>query len=365
MDNDIEKEQELREIYYNPKTGFQSAEKLYQKVLEDGLNVTRKEVKEWLKSQDTDTRYKPIVRRHKIRQTFVNYLGGQLRMDLADMGKYKNQNKDYYCILTAIEILSRYAFAIPVYRKDTSNITKALSELLNKFKDRFGNYPNLVQFDDGKEFYDVGVKTLLEKHNIKYISTKSDKKAGIVERFNRTLKTVMWKYFYSKGTYTWIDVWDQFVDNYNNTKHSSILMKHKDVNKTNENDVWNTLYGDRYTHFQLPKYMVGDTVRIFKYKSTFTKGYEANFAEELFKIIKVIRGDPNFYELEDLECEPIIGKFYEKELLAVDKKDDVYKVEEILKRKKVGGKKMVLVKWLGYDSKHNSWTPESDIQNLE
>ena len=33
------------------------------------------------------------------------------------MGKCKNQNKGYYWMLTAVEILSRYAFAIPVYRK--------------------------------------------------------------------------------------------------------------------------------------------------------------------------------------------------------------------------------------------------------
>ena len=45
----------------------------------------------------------------------------------------------------------------------------------------------------------------------------------------------MWKYFYSKGTYNWIDVLDEFTKNYNNTKHGSILMKPKDVNKTNEN----------------------------------------------------------------------------------------------------------------------------------
>ena len=82
----------------------------------------------------------------------------------------------------------------------------------------------------------------------------------------------------------------------------------------------------------------------------------------LFKVVKVIRGNPNVYEIEDLEGEPIIGKFYEEELSAVNKKDDVYKVEKILKRKKVKGKKMALVKWLGDDDKHNSWIPESDIQ---
>ena len=44
------------------------------------------------------------------------------------------------------------------------------------------------------------------------------------------------------------------------------------------------------------------------------------------------------YELED----------YEEELSAFDKKDDVYRVEKVLKRTEVRGKKMVLVKWLGY-----------------
>ena len=365
MDEDIKIEQSLRDIYYDPKTGYQSAERLYQKALEEGIDVSRKQVKEWLISQDTYTRYKPIIRRHKFRQTRVNYLGEQIQMDLVDMGSYKYKNNGYYWILTAIEILSRYAFAIPVYRKDTNNMTKAVAKLLSQFKDRFNDYPKLAQFDDGKEFYNVGVKLLLEKHEIKYFSTKNDKKAAIVERFNRTLKTSMWKYFYSKGTYKWIDILDDLVYNYNNTKHSTILMKPKDVNKNNEDEVWNTLYGHEVAYLPLPKIKIGDMVRISKYKSIFTKGYEANFTEELFKVTKVIRGDPNLYEIEDLEGEPIIGKFYEEELSVVNKKDDVYRVEKILKRKKVKGKKMVLVKWLGYDNKHNSWIPESEIQNIE
>jgi hypothetical protein len=73
-----------------------------------------------------------------------------------------------------------------------------------------------------------------------------------------------------------------------------------------------------------------------------------------------LRGHPNVYEVEDLEGEPVIGKFYEEELSGVDKKDDVYRVEKVLKSKKVRGKKMVLIKWLGY----NSWIPESDLQNI-
>lgn len=74
-------------------------------------------------------------------------------MDLLDMGKYKNQNKCCYWILAAVEILSRYVFAIPVYRKDTTNMTNAVSEILKQSKNRLGIYPSLVQFDDGKEFH--------------------------------------------------------------------------------------------------------------------------------------------------------------------------------------------------------------------
>lgn len=213
----------------------------------------------------------------------------------------------------------------------------------------------LAQFDDGMEFYNVGVKKLLKEHGVEYFSTKSDKKAAVVERFNRTLKTIMWKYFYARGTYKWIDVLDQFVENYNSSVNRSVMMKPKDVNKSNESEVWTTLFGHQFADNPLPKFKVGESVRITKYKSIFTKGYEANFTEELFKVVKVIRGDPTVYEIEDHTGEQIIGKFYEQELSLVNKKpDDVYRVEKVLKRKKVKGKKMVLVKWSGYESKHNS-----------
>ena len=136
-------------------------------------------------------------------------------------------------------------------------------------------------------------------------------------------------------------------------------MKPKDVNKTNENIVWVTFYGHVLKGLQPPKFKVGDTVRVSKYKSIFAKGYEANFTEEIFRVSKVLRGDPTVYEIEDHKGEPIIGKFYEQELSLINKKDDTYKIEKIL-RKKNG---MALVKWLGYNSQ--SWVPIKDIKNIQ
>ena len=141
-------------------------------------------------------------------------------------------------------------------------MTRAVDLLLKKFKERFGKYPNSVQFDEGKEFYNVDVRNLLKSHDVNYFSTRSDKKAAAVERFNRTLKGMMWKYFYSKGTYAWIDVLDELVENYNGTKHGSTLMKPSDVNSSNKDVVWITLYGSALGELPLPKFRVGDTVRV-------------------------------------------------------------------------------------------------------
>ena len=69
-------------------------------------------------------------------------------MDLVDTGSNINQNKGYYLILLAIEILSRYSFTQPVYRKDTNNMTKEVTELVIHFKEKFCDYPTLAHFDD-------------------------------------------------------------------------------------------------------------------------------------------------------------------------------------------------------------------------
>ncbi len=110
-------------------------------------------------------------------------------------------------------------------------MTAAVRELLRQFHDRFGTFPKLAQFDDGKELYNVGVKDLLDKHNVKYFSTLLEKKATVVKNLTETLKNSMWKYFYSVGNYKWTNVLEKLVSNYNHTKHSSIGMKHSDVNK--------------------------------------------------------------------------------------------------------------------------------------
>ena len=90
--DDVEKEQELRNLFYDPMTGYQSRERLYQKAKERGLNVSRPEVKQWLESQDTYMRHKPVVKRHKFQKTYVNDLADQIQLDLVDISKFSHKS---------------------------------------------------------------------------------------------------------------------------------------------------------------------------------------------------------------------------------------------------------------------------------
>jgi hypothetical protein len=94
-------------------------------------------------------------------------------------------------------------------------------------------------------------------------------------------------------------------------------------------------------------------VRLTKAKRTFKKGYLPNWTEELFTIVYVVRDDHG----EILE-----GIFYAEELQKVFKRDDVYKIEIISKKRKKGRRVQYLVKWLGYPDTFNSWIFRSDLQ---
>ena len=67
-----------------------------------------------------------------------------------------------------------------------------------------------------------------------------------------------------------------------------------------------------------PKFKVGDRVRMFKWKSHFEKGYTAKWTSEIFVVKKLNYSAPHTYELQDLEGEDIIGRFYENELQHTD-----------------------------------------------
>ena len=182
----------------------------------------------------------------------------------------------------------------------------------------------------------------------------------MVERWIRTMKEKMWKYFTANSTNNFINVLSDLVKEYNNTRHSSIKMTPvKASKKENELTVWRNLYPEHLEIYDIkPKFSFRDKARISKKKKTFEKGYTTRWTEEFFTIVEVKRTQPPTYKIADLNGEEIKGSFYEPELQKTNQ--EIFRIEKVIKR----GKTKSLVKWKGYSNDFNSWVDDKDIVNI-
>ena len=101
-------------------------------------------------------------------------------------------------------------------------------------------------------------------------STNNEGKFVVAERFIRTLKNKMYKYMASISKNVYIDIFNDIVNKYNNTYHSTRKMKPLDLNQTYINS-------SKKINDQDPKFEIGDIIRISKYTNIFAKGYVPNF----------------------------------------------------------------------------------------
>ena len=180
-------------------------------------------------------------------------------------------------------------------------------------------------------------------------STFNEGKSVVAERFIKTLKNKIYKHMTTISKNAYFDVLDDIVKDYNNSFHSSIKMKPKDVK-----DDCSIKYVEE-SNKKDPKFKIDDHVRISKYKNMFSKGYLPNWSEEDFVINKIQNTVPWTYLINDLNGKEIKGSFYEKELQKTNRK--VFRIEKVIKKK---GNKL-FVKWKGYDNSFNSWINEKDI----
>ena len=106
-----------------------------------------------------------------------------------------------------------------------------------------GRTPQRLETDDGKEFYNHTFQNLMKDKDTHHFSTTGDTKASVVERFDRTLKSRMYRYFTSANTYKYLNILQALVKGYNESFHRGIGMKASEVTLESASDVRDTLYG--------------------------------------------------------------------------------------------------------------------------
>ena len=353
-------------MYYDPRhpAGFGGLETLFRAVKEDGKHrISRKQLKKWLSEQDTYTLHKPVRVNFRRNRTVVGGLDEQFQIDLVDLSSISKHNDGYHFLVTCIDVFSRYAWVIPIKRKTGENLVKAFQEILS-----FGRTPEKVQSDAGTEFLNRKFQAFLKENDITFFTTRSEMKAALVERFNRTLKTRMWKYFTRNNTLRYIEVLQDLVYSYNHSFHRIIKTKPALVTKENEREIWQRQYLSDRSETKKPikyEFNVGDQVRISGARRVFQKGYLPGWTEEIFKISSRIPRRPPVYRLKDLNDERIEGIFYGKELQKVIKSmDSEFRIEKIVRQRRRGKETEYLVKWMGWPEKFNSWVTSTQMKKL-
>lgn len=359
----------INDIYYDVRhpAGYSSLEKL-SKAMHG--HMSKDDVKKWLQSQETYTLHKPVHRKISRNKYILSNFNELWQADLSDMRTYSQHNDGFKYILCVIDVFSKYAFARSMKNKNSETVRECFESIFIEANAT----PRHIQSDKGTEFVSKHVQQYFKERGINYYTTNNpDIKASIVERFQRTLKMRMWRYFTHKNTYRYVDILSDLLFAYNHSYHSSIKMRPCDVNSNNIMTVWTNLY-DRGKHKisdnsklkKRPKYHIGDHVRITKYKHIFQKGYESNWSDEVFIISSIIERSPwVVYTLKDLQNESIVGTFYEKELQQVSyDPTNQYKIDKIIRTRGTGSRREVLVKWKGYPDKFNSWIPAASLNQI-
>ena len=293
--------------------------------------------------------------------TYKHYKRYQFQMDLVEVQHLSSKNDGVRYLLNCIDIFTRYAFVRPLKDKSAPTVLNAFKSVLEEAVTK----PYMVVMDKGTEFSNRMFKEFCDRNNIKLINPQASVHAAFIERFNRTLQLLMYKFMTDNETERYIDVLPKLVNTYNNRVHRMIKTTPAKAEANNANEHLNLALIQQEQIKKIkpkkPGLAVGSYVRIAKQKGKFSRSYDEQTMQEIFKIKSINTKKPiPLYHLTDYDGkEDIVGGFYEFELTPVETK--VFRIEKILKKRTLRGKRQIFVKWKGFGENQNSWIDETNI----
>ena len=285
----------LYELYYNPRTGFTSAEKLYRKLNKE---IPLSQIKTFLQQQEVYQLHRQQRKAPVYSPITVYSINDQWQIDLIDLSRYAKWNSGYKYLLCVIDIFSRRAFVVAMKKKSDS--TEAMKKVLDIEK------PILIQSDNGTEILNGAFQRLLTSKGVRHITVEvgDHKRQGIIERFNRTLENIIALYQEARRTNTYIDVLEDIVYNYNHTYHRGINGIPQQLYLSNPST------GTMNVKIKKNAIGVGDKVRLLKTRQAFRKGYEPKYSHTIYKVISG-NGYSYFIADDDGNILPKAYKYYE------------------------------------------------------
>ena len=286
-------QKQIHDYYYDVETGLSSPDKLYRRMIKDGIKVTRKQIKDFIEKQETHQ----ILRQTKKPKKFNSIVAGaknniwQIDCIIYDRFEYHK----YKYILCVVDVYTRYAMCSALTNMKIDNIISHLKEII-----KVNGKPNNITCDN--QFNNTLFNEFAEKEDIKMFYTQPDEinKNAIVERFNKTLAMRLQQWRTSTKRYDWYKVLHSIVKNYNNTYHRTI--------KHTPQEIWNEEeYNDQDIINKQSTFKVNDKVRIKHKKKVFDKGDEYTYSRDTYIVIEKVK---NKFKLKNIKTDTEVKTLY-------------------------------------------------------
>ena len=366
----------LSEIYSNvnkSNIAFTSIKNLYNVAKKFFPSISIKDVKNFLKTQDSYTLHKLAPKKFKFyRKVLAPMPKYFLSLDLIDMQKYSQYNDGVKYLIFLIDIFSRKIFVYPIFNKNKFEILKSLKHFFNLKINQ--NYIRIYSDLEGGLYSNLVLNFLKEKNIILYSNSTKEVKNSIAEANLKHLKKKIYKFLTHYNINRYIDFLPQIISGINNTSKRIFknkfltpnilhLIKNRDFLKKQ----FHLMYSDSINTFSkkknihsLKKYSY---VRISLLNRTniFSKSFEKVNSGEIFQIYDIDKSQyPFLYKLRDLSGEKILGSFYKDELTEVILKNE-YKIKILKTKIDENNKKFYYVNYINYPKKFNEWISENQL----
>ena len=159
----------LAKIYYDASGAgsIGGVERLYQRALAANVaGVTRDKVRAFLAAQQAYTLHRPAGRHYYRNPTYASGIDRQWQADLADMRAIADENDGARYILIVVDVFSKYAWAIPIKKKDAATATAGFAKVLRQSAPRC---PARLQTEKGLEFFNSQFAALMKRHKIEHL----------------------------------------------------------------------------------------------------------------------------------------------------------------------------------------------------
>lgn len=326
-------------------------------------------IKEALEHLDVYTLHREY-KKTSVNNPYFSYIRRKnFQADLISVMSLKNANDGINYLHLIVDIFSRKIWVIPQKDKSARTTMNALRDWLDDIANDSHPEKQLLT-DSGREYKNAICRALFNNYNVKHDTSRNVHKAALAERANKTLQTVLYKYLTDKGEERYIDVLGDLVRSYNNRPHRSLDQHSPNfADKKAHELLIRGLHASRYAKRhkiggRKKKFSIGNTVRVKTYGTginTARRAYLQQFKGELFTVEKINTILPvPMYFIKSMDTEEeIAGGFYANELQRI--RGDSFKIEEVLRRRRVRGITEYYVKWKYFGPNWNSWVKETDL----